>query len=249
MALATCRPCQRIRKDQTWVFPQLFGRPGAWSSPGLLSPRPLAGQGAVQRDPARWQPWPSNEPVSRCGSDPAGRTSRSALLRAVPGLPAALCTVGKGHVVYAVVKEGKNLRGTAWQCAGVICYFPVTKGHRQQAPTCTGWKGDRRYDTSTEAAALRSTVISKRTPNTRDSLLLCKDLSEQIGLMSSQWVQSHNGDIKPRESQPNSFIRNWCWRANFIMSMDQRALVKRAHLLLKYRSVSPHHKKTLNTWT
>lgn len=142
-ALATRRPCERIWKDHeaNRVFPQLLGRPGVLevsraavpSSPGRAGccaegPREVA---ALTFERARVLL--RQRPGGALG---AGRSGRSALLRAVPRLPAALYAAGKGQVVYAVVKEGENLRGTAWQCAGVICYFPVTKGHRRQPPTC-----------------------------------------------------------------------------------------------------------------
>ena len=148
MALTICRPCEWIRKahDANRSLSLAFEEAESpWGLQGCCHLVPSAGQGAVQTDPTRWQPYLPNKPVSLLLQRPDMKTGSSGQGKK----PTALfCEVSQDFQVFYILSEKGTLcmplkkrkttsRGTAWQFARVIWYFPMTKGHLLQAPKCT----------------------------------------------------------------------------------------------------------------
>lgn len=205
------------------------------------SPRhgPLAGPGAAQADPARWQPYLPSQPVFPLpGCRPGAQGRQKPHTGKCPRISSYFihCQGGgkkKGILRMQLKKRKTASRGTAWRFAGGNCYFPI-KGHLLQALKCMGLKrrSQIRYNRRVTWLKLKCDLKNIQTPETpSSSAKTWVNKWSQWG--SSQRVQC--GGIKPRERQPNSFIKNWSWCANLVMHINHKALVTKALLLLKYR--------------
>lgn len=118
---------------------------------GLLPLVPLARQGAVQKDPTRWQPYLQNRSLQPCRNlqwykEPRGG-EKNHPMRSIPGFSAILYTVRKWQFVYAVEKGENNFQRhslTVFQGIFFSC-FPVIKGHLLQALKPKEQKGSCKY--------------------------------------------------------------------------------------------------------